>query len=543
MAKSPSTAQLRINRILRNYLNTHGTMDGVIGELEAHLQQSAENKQRLLTSLESDPALREAVITAVSETPALQQELITQFAGNPGGMGLLLQELQTNEDFQHRVLEMLTDLEILQGAYHSLVREHPEQLRRLLVMLEKEPALMAAVLSFLKRKGFTAVKLEAVKQWLSADEEHLADLLRYLQKNEAFQEGLREFMMRKPSFAPWIVEWITAEESNLKKFLQAVRNDPDQHRALFNALGSSPEFREAFRRELWQEGSSIQEFFATMAEDESLRTAFVREASQREPYRSILQVMRSQETVNHLSYILPTVTLSFPRSGSNFFQTVLQGSSGLTCISLYHPNYPSNGVFNLKSHALTPDNLRREFADMVPYAVEYPEKMILIQRDPRDVMISFYHFACANHQQEFTQDEFLGLNYYFAANQPGKRGVKNVLYLPGPESCTVLEAFQLFTASHFGGNEDSVRCVLAYEAMVQSPQETFQRAFEFLGLDCKLDPVFLNFKVSQYSDENRQRGMAGGWRETQTRQQYALLIDRVNAHLSNEIEALGYSLD
>jgi hypothetical protein len=180
---------------------------------------------------------------------------------------------------------------------------------------------------------------------------------------------------------------------------------------------------------------------------------------------------------------------------------------------------------------------------MVPYELAYPEKIIYLKRDPRDVMISLYEFACFNHQREFALDEFLVMNYYYVANPPGVRGVKNIYYLPGPEACTVEEAFHLYHQSHLHApqHESPVETLtLSYEEMVEDPQNAFDRAFAFLDLDCPLNPEFIQLKVSLYSDSTRKRGIAYGWRQPETQEHYAPLLEQVNARLNDQIVSLGY---
>ena len=139
--------------------------------------------------------------------------------------------------------------------------------------------------------------------------------------------------------------------------------------------------------------------------------------------------------------------------------------------------------------------------------------------------------------------EFLDMNYYYIANPPGKRDIKTIFYLPGPEACTVAEAYRLFTQAHFKAPDYPAAVetlLLSYEGMVEAPQETFQKAFDFLGLDCTLNAEFIRLKVSQYSDSKRQRGIAYGWREPENQELYLPLIEQVNELLTEEIEFLGY---
>jgi hypothetical protein len=84
---------------------------------------------------------------------------------------------------------------------------------------------------------------------------------------------------------------------------------------------------------------------------------------------------------------------------------------------------------------------------------------------------------------------------------------------------------------------------LRYEDLVQDPWAQFQKAFDFLQIDCTLAEEFLRVKVSQYSGtrDEGQRGKAGGWRGQQ--EKYAVLLDQVKQRFAEEIRLLGYPRD
>ena len=117
--------------------------------------------------------------------------------------------------------------------------------------------------------------------------------------------------------------------------------------------------------------------------------------------------VNAQRVAADLPYRLPGVIVSYPRSGSNFVQSVLRHSTGLTNLSIYASN--SDGIditLTVKSHAPSPEYLRDEFGRLVGDPA-WPARVVLLQRDPRDAMISFYEYTQHMRQTAIPQEDFL----------------------------------------------------------------------------------------------------------------------------------------
>ena len=134
------------------------------------------------------------------------------------------------------------------------------------------------------------------------------------------------------------------------------------------------------------------------------------------PVRWKMQLLRARERAACLPYLLPAVVLSYPRAGSNFLQSVLQGSSGLRCQSIYAPfREDPNITLSVKSHSPSPAYFEDEWHRLLPDR-PLPAKIIRLQRDPRDVLISFLEYTEANRKTTIRQEEFLnGVDYFYAS--------------------------------------------------------------------------------------------------------------------------------
>lgn len=255
-----------------------------------------------------------------------------------------------------------------------------------------------------------------------------------------------------------------------------------------------------------------------------------------QPVRTKLQVARAREIVAKLAYPLPTVVLSYPRAGSNFLQSVLQGSSGLRCQSIYAkfteaPQY----TLSVKSHSPSPAYLEDEWKRLLPRS-DLPQKIIRLQRDPRDLMISFLEYTAVNRNTEIRQEEFLnGVDFFYASTID--REYRRACYKKG---MSVAEAFKEHVRTWYVEPVPDRYEILPmrYEDLLLDAQTAFKKIFDFLNLDCELAEKFLQIKVSLYSDTGRQRARAQGWRENLER--YGVLIAMVQEQLKDEIEILGY---
>ncbi len=255
-----------------------------------------------------------------------------------------------------------------------------------------------------------------------------------------------------------------------------------------------------------------------------------------QPVRTKLQVARARETAAKLPYPLPAVVLSYPRAGSNFLQSVLQGSSGLRCQSIYGqltegPQY----TLSVKSHSPSPAYLEDEWKRLLP-ELDLPQKIIRLQRDPRDLMISFLEYTAANRKTDIRQEEFLnGVDFFYASTID--REYRRACYKQG---MSVAEAFKEHVRTWYVEPVPDRYEILPmrYEDLLLDAQTAFGKIFNFLNLDCELAEKFLQIKVSLYSDTGRQRARVQGWRENLER--YGALIAMVQEQLKDEIRILGY---
>jgi hypothetical protein len=256
-------------------------------------------------------------------------------------------------------------------------------------------------------------------------------------------------------------------------------------------------------------------------------------------FRDRLAVARAHETAGRLNWPYPAVVCSYPRAGSNFLQSILMQSSGMNNVSIYGRKdlfKPSECVLTVKSHAPSPAYLEEEFARKVEWP-ERPDRVVLLQRDPRDVMISFFEYTQANRKITLDQAQFLDSVDYFYASTIDTESQRTMY----TASLTVAAAFREHVRAWFVERPPELKClVVRYEDLVENAEAGFQRIFDFLEVDCTLAREFLGVKVSLYSEGKRARGVAGGWRQAQ--ETYQVLIDGVNAKLAEEIQILGYEL-
>ena len=263
--------------------------------------------------------------------------------------------------------------------------------------------------------------------------------------------------------------------------------------------------------------------------------AIVRTATM-QPVRWKLQLMQVRERAARLPYLLPAVVLSYPRAGSNFLQSVLQGSSGFRCQSIYGELAEgADSTLTVKSHSPSPAYFEDEWRRFLPDH-PLPPKIVRLQRDPRDVLISFLEYTEANRKTTIRQEEFLNdVDYFYASTVD--RDFRRSLYKQG---MSVAEAFKEHVRTWYEETPPTCYDILPvrYEDLLLEPQAAFKRIFDFLNLDCDLSEKFLKVKVSLYSDTGRQRAKLQGWRENQER--YGTLLGMVQEQLAEEIRILGY---
>jgi hypothetical protein len=240
---------------------------------------------------------------------------------------------------------------------------------------------------------------------------------------------------------------------------------------------------------------------------------------------------------NSFKYSLPTVVVSYPRSGSNFLQSVLASSSGLPIRSFHSPkeNMKELSHYGLKSHALSSEWLADEFSrTTVNY--KYPEKIIYIHRDPRDVMISFYEYVQHVKGIKLQQAGFLDkVSYVYATYNDTipVLGRTNSI-----EPMSVLDGYKAHYKNWMLREASESYHIIKYEDLVLTPEVAFQGIFDFLELECHLSVDSLGRRVSQYDNKSRKRGGVYGWKNNE--EEYHEIIRSVENHLSDEIKHLNY---
>ena len=247
-------------------------------------------------------------------------------------------------------------------------------------------------------------------------------------------------------------------------------------------------------------------------------------------------VMDGAERLSVVDYTLPAVVVSFPRTGSNYLQSILMHSSSTHNISIYSQN-PSGfkPLLSVKSHALSPEYLQDEYERLMERE-HLPEKILLMKRDPRDVMISFYEYTQKQRGVKISQDDFLEEVCFFYASTIDKTNSRRVETAP----LNIVGAYKKHIRQWFSERPEGLDVLeLCYEDLVEKSEKTFERALRYLELDVPVAKEFLDVKVSLYSEEDRNRGIAYGWQHTGKR--YASLVKKVESLLADEIKLLGYS--
>ena len=246
---------------------------------------------------------------------------------------------------------------------------------------------------------------------------------------------------------------------------------------------------------------------------------------------------KTQDVIKKLDYSLPSYLIGFPRSGTNFLQSVLEGSSGLLCRSLYGvPRASQSEILSLKSHTTSYELLLDEIDRFAP-SFGIPNKFILIVRDPRDVFISFYEFVQSQKNLSISQNDFIhGVSYFFATFENRHKVNSRKLEIA---PLSIFDAYKKHISNWVVNRPQTMDChVVKYEELISSPESEFQRIFDFLNIECNLEKDKLKLKVSQYSKTTRPRGVIAGWKECQN--EYKDLIASVNKAFKEEISILGY---
>jgi hypothetical protein len=110
--------------------------------------------------------------------------------------------------------------------------------------------------------------------------------------------------------------------------------------------------------------------------------------------------------------VSPTFLMSFWRCGSNFLANVVKESGGLNYETIYHPELPLldtdiESYTLIKSHAPSYAHLLAELGAFCPDFPGLPHRFIVLWRDPRDMIISFYDWLCTRLREDIPQGLFL----------------------------------------------------------------------------------------------------------------------------------------
>mgnify|MGYP001056833394 CR=1 FL=1 len=367
--------------------------------------------------------------------------------------------------------------------------------------------------------------------WISSDRNDLEtvkdQLLAFLQQENALSidDFLRFFGLAE------VLAFLRRKEGlQISDLLQLF--PPDE---IFAALGADAAY--AYLRH------DLESLSGRLEKDTDFLDAFIERREvhlkicQNRSFRTRVRYFQQEQTIAGLPYPVPGVVVSYPRAGSNFLQAILTQSSGLNNQSIYarkEPIGPRDFILSLKSHAPTPEYLWEEYRRKVAMP-ERPERIILLTRDPRDLMISFYEYTQTQRKTGIPQEDFLHGTCYFYASTIDPDSERALERAP----LSVAAAYQKHIRAWFTGRPDNLDCIeVRYEDLVQQPEDTFARIFAYLNLDCPLATAFLPVKVSLYDSSRKERGVPGGWRHQQER--YRVLLDTVHDSFQDEISLLGY---
>ena len=234
--------------------------------------------------------------------------------------------------------------------------------------------------------------------------------------------------------------------------------------------------------------------------------------------------------------------VSYPRSGSNFFQEILKTKYRLGASSLYGDDVQSSNKTNLKSHAISYAYLKDE-CNFILGDDEKPHKIITMYRDPRDVMISFFNFFNSYNQGEIAQNDFLSLDWFLVLTRTPN--TRTWLRSTHQNPVNIAESYQIFVDSWFVNkniSDNTIMTTLRYDDLVAQPELVVSKALAALNLNCVPagESNEATSLVSTISAEDRPRGCAQGWKRDDVYMKYKVLIDQVEKRLGDEIAHLSY---
>ncbi len=224
--------------------------------------------------------------------------------------------------------------------------------------------------------------------------------------------------------------------------------------------------------------------------------------------------------------------VSFPRAGSNFLQNVIGSTFGGTCISMYQ-NWPTetHPLRTIKSHAPTPAYLEEECTRHAGKSLS-DKPCILLLRDPRDVIISFYEFTMVKLNRKLDQGTFLEETDYFLSSAIDLGCQRRSLLSPLSIKSALNAFFKTWTRAVKSGRRKIL--TVHYENLVKHPIQQATCIGDNFGwkpiANSEHAPPFE--LVSQVSKETeRPRGRPRSW--TLVQEQYADLLQTAE-HLIDE---------
>ncbi len=240
-----------------------------------------------------------------------------------------------------------------------------------------------------------------------------------------------------------------------------------------------------------------------------------------------------------------TILLSFPRSGSNFLQNIVKSNStGVHCTSVYAAGKFLRPRALLKSHAVNEAALSDEMLNT--WERTAPRNgTIILQRDPRDVMISYFDFL----QTVFTDEVSIENFFEHDFNQLHAEYARRVItkeFRPLPDRankdrpiCSAADALKEWHRYWKQVTQNTQSLYLDFETLIHDPKHGFDTVMDYLDLPKPDRYIGLDTMVSQHGDSTRVRGKAGGWRNAPSK--YTPIIDGTMERLGADILQMGYS--
>jgi len=291
---------------------------------------------------------------------------------------------------------------------------------------------------------------------------------------------------------------------------------------------------------LWQ-GRTVLDAF-TNVQVQRILACWMPHWSRRDTWETATMAVRKSAngTATQVESAKPACWMvALPRSGSNHVMHVLAGMANGVSRSMYGHlgkfGEQANATI-VRSHALSPCQFDEESLRFTGQIWDQKRQIILLIRDPRDIMISFYEYALVMLKVKITQSQFLHDVDYYLVSGTDIGGMRRSTLAP----TSVIQAMRKFMtnwlAMHAGN--DAVHLV-RFEDLTVNPFSAYVSLASTLGLPNRRPTKKLTeLPLARYDRKQRPRGTAQGWE--QVRKKYATLIDGVQRELSAEMRLFGY---